>query len=272
MTDRYPPFRLDVGGSEDGHDVTMPPASPDPAERPPTTTSVADRPAGGEWNGGRILAVTAGALVSLVALGVLAAGAIGLWADTAGRENGFVTSPAAEFDADAYAVITDSFDVRIDRTDWVVPDAILGDARVTVSSDQPIFVGIARTVDIQRYLDGVSYASLPDMIRNNNHIRAGAGDAPYAPPTDQTFWVASSSGPGSQSVTWPITDGAWSIAVMNADGSKGLAFEGDVGAEAPVLRPIAIGLLIAGGVVFLIAIALITGAISRASRPRRSVR
>jgi hypothetical protein len=57
---------------------------------------------------------------------------------------------------------------------------------------------------------------------------------------------------------------------MNADASSGVDFEGVIGAEVPVLRPIAIGLLIGGGVLLLMAIAVIGGGIARAGRSNRA--
>ena len=47
---------------------------------------------------------------------------------------------------------------------------------------------------------------------------------------------------------------------MNADGSRGIAADVSVGATAPFLFAIALGLLIAGGVALVLAVLLLTSA------------
>lgn len=128
-----------------------------------------------------------------------------------------------------------------------------------------MFVGIAESTDVNRYLNGVSYATVPDLATEDGHnLAVVSGMAPEGVPQGESFWVEKSTGPGRQSITWPIADGSWSIVVMNADASQGIDFSGDVGAEVPVLRPMAVGLLIVGGVMLLVSIALIVGGVARA--------
>ena len=43
-------------------------------------------------------------------------------------------------------------------------------------------------------------------------------------------------GTGRQAVQWDAKDGSWSVVVMNADGSPGVAADVDAGAKAPFLR------------------------------------
>ena len=274
MTDAYPPFRLDTGGNEPGATVTMPP--PTDGESPPSAPiesegavrATVERPSQG-WTAGPLLALIIGCLVALTSLGGLVGGGLALWADTTQRDQGFVTTPVGELDTDAYAVISEGIEIHADEgPDWVLPRAILGDARVRVTGDTPIFVGIAPTSDVERYLRGVSYAMVSDLgIHDGHNLPARVGGAPQAEPSAQDFWVASSAGKGTQSIRWAVSNGEWSVVVMNPDSSRGLAFEGDVGAEVPVLREIAIGLLIGGGVLLLVAVALIGGSIARADRP-----
>ena len=90
------------------------------------------------------------------------------------------------------------------------------------------------------------------------------GGTPGSPPATQGFWVASASGPGTQTVEWEPADGSWTVVVMNADGQPGIGTVGaDLGARYPALVWIAFGVL-AGGAVFLIGgVFLISGAIRR---------
>jgi hypothetical protein len=70
---------------------------------------------------------------------------------------------------------------------------------------------------------------------------------------------------GTQTLTWKVRDGDWSVVLMNADGSRGVAADLDLGAKLSFLLWVSIGLLI-GGV-------LVTGGstalIVLAARPRR---
>ena len=275
MTDEYPPFRLDSGGNEPGGALTMPPSvgsgAPSTSQTAADTTTsavtTAPRTRSG-WTVGPVIALILGCVTALSSLGLFAGGGVALWAHTTQREDGFVTTPSVELSTDAYAIVSEGIELRVDGPDWVLPRTILGDGRLTVSSDEPAFVGIAPTRDIDRYLDGVSQSLVPDLAWRGGldlPVVDGGGE-PATRPGEEDFWIASSEGAGTQSITWPLSNGDWTIVVMNADGSGRVAFEGTVGAEVPVIAPIAIGLLIGGGVLLLIAVALIGGAISRAGR------
>lgn len=177
-------------------------------------------------------------------------------------------SPSTDFDTGAYAVVAEGLEIEAEGPEWVLPDSILGDARVRVAgTDKPVFVGIGRSADVDRYLSGVSYSEIPDLSHEDGrNLPATAGGGPAARPASQPFWAASSEGPGTQSIEWPVSTGSWSVVIMNVDGSPGLAFRGDVGAEVPVLRPIYIGLFVLGNVLLVAAVVLIVAAVKRAGR------
>jgi hypothetical protein len=78
-----------------------------------------------------------------------------------------------------------------------------------------------------------------------------------APPGDQTFWRASVQGDGTQDLVWAIEPGDWMLVVMNADGSRGIDVSGSIGAEAPWLLAVGIGLLAAGVVLLAIGLTLV---------------
>ena len=91
--------------------------------------------------------------------------------------------------------------------------------------------------------------------------RTTDGSAPTVPPADLDIWVAQSSGTGTQSVTWPLERGDWTVVVMNADGSAGVTADLAVGATVPALDWLIPTLLITGGVGLALGIVLMVVAL-----------
>ena len=124
---------------------------------------------------------------------------------------------------------------------------------------------IAPRVDLEAYLLDVSYSEIEEIdfedyrkdrvwtTEYDDHIGPNAP----APPGDQTFWRASVSGEGTQDLIWEIEPGDWSLVVMNADGLRGIDVTGSVGAEAPWLLAVGIGVLATGVVLLAIGLALV---------------
>jgi hypothetical protein len=72
------------------------------------------------------------------------------------------------------------------------------------------------------------------------------GGAPSGAPGTQTFWAASSSGVGEQTLEWDPEDGDWRAVVMNEDASRDVAADMSIGAELDSVLWIGIGLLVLG--------------------------
>jgi len=64
-------------------------------------------------------------------------------------------------------------------------------------------------------------------------------------------------------VVWKPTDGSWDVVVMNPDARHGLAVIGKLGARAPALPWIGVGLLAAGVVLLAGGALLVAGALRR---------
>jgi hypothetical protein len=277
MTDRYPPFRLDMGGADPG---TRPvgPAGPPPG--PVAATAPPPAPAGsaagappsygtsGGWSVGRVVAAVIGALLLLTSTGLLVGGGALAWADTTQRDDGYVWTPTDDLATDGYALAVEDLTLDTAGDEWVV-DEVLGDARLEVTAaDQSdeVFVGVARAADAAGYLDGVAYREIDELGPDGglDEGRDNSGGAPAGVPGDEDFWVASTEGDGTQTLTWTPSDGDWTVVVMRADGTAGLDVDARAGVTAPGLPWLWGGLLIVGGVFLVLGALLVAVAVRRA--------
>ncbi len=251
MTDRYPPFRMDMGGREPGA-RPVPPVPPTPA---------GGAGGAGGWTAGRTVAVVIGSVLLFLSTGLLAGGGALLWADGTQRADGYVMSGWTGITTAGYAVTGEDVELHTGGSDWVLDD-VLGTARLEVRTADgdatELFVGVARTRDAEEYLHGVGHGQFRDFGPgwDGGHMRHGAmehiaGGAPGVAPGESDIWVAESSGPGTQRLDWRPADGTWTVVVMRADGARGIDVEARVGATAPGLPWLAGGLLGTGALLAL---------------------
>lgn len=204
------------------------------------------------WTGARIAALAVGTLLVLASLALLGGGGTGLWADLTQREAGYVTTGAHSFSTSGSALATEHTQLGSAGVGWLYSPALLGKVRIRVTPmnpTAPLFVGIGRSSDIDRYLARVDHTVISDFFGNKVETIPG-GNAPSAPGA-QHFWAASAAGAGARTLEWKPKGGTWTVVVMNADGRRGIDVRADLGARMPALLWIAIGLLI-GGAVFLV--------------------
>lgn len=142
--------------------------------------------------------------------------------------------------------------------------------RISVASaDHPVFIGIGRAADVDRYLAGAAYDKVTDLEVDPFRLKTVRQDGTSrpAPPAEQTFWVARGSG-SNASLDWKISDGTYRVVMMNADASTGVGLNGRFGLTIPHLFAFGIGILIAGIVAVLIGITLlVVGVRMRPSSP-----
>ncbi len=203
---------------------------------PPPTTAPVHKPAGrtGAMIGGGILA-TAGAVLALGGGGILAIGG----------SDGTFTSGHEDVSTTSHALVSEV--AKIDGTrEWT--DA-LGHPRVRVNADssKPVFVGVARKSDVDRYLNGAEIDKVTDFDVDPFSLDKTriSGDAHPKPPATQSFWVAKSTGT-TANLDWKVRDGNYRVVVMNADGSRGVDTQSQFEVEVPHLGTIAIVMLILG--------------------------
>jgi hypothetical protein len=242
------------------------------ATEPTTESPTAPGPRRPRWSAGRIVLVILGSLAALIGAGLLAAGGGLLWADQTQRDDdGYLSTPTERFEASSYAIVSEPIDLveaDTEGADWLLSDDVLGDVRLQ-AADGDLFVGIGPTSDVEAYLSGVERHLVTDVEYDPFRARyeARAGDAPTAPPGEQDFWAATASGSGEQTLTWDPESGNWSLVLMNADAAPGIAADLNVGAEANFLIWLAIGLLVAGGILVLGGAGLIYLGVRHAAAP-----
>jgi hypothetical protein len=222
-------------------------------------------------NGRSIALVITGSLASLLAVGLLSAGGLALWGNSEKDGDGYLSTDTHQFEAGTRALATENLDVNLGDADWIAQTNDLGKVRVQVDSrgEQPVFVGIARTSDVEDYLAGVSHTTLTDV--DTTPFEASyddhAGDRRPAAPADSQIWAASEQGSGKQTLNWEIADGDWSVVVMNADGSAGVDADISTGAELPFLSALGWTALGSGGFVMIVGVALLVMGIRRPRNP-----
>jgi hypothetical protein len=218
----------------------------------------------------RVLLVTFGVLGVLAGLVLAAGGAVVTWAYATQRDSaGFFSTDVERLDTPTFAVASDPAFLgergraRDWRHDW--GDLLTVRLRIDGAAGQPVFVGVGPEDDVDAWLAGTSHAVLSDVDFDPFDPTYDVQPGRLAPddPEAQDFWVASASGRGRQTVEWDFDEGDWVAVVMNADSTRGVAFDASVGVKSDRVLPIGIGLLVAGGVSLIVATAMIVVAVAR---------
>jgi hypothetical protein len=218
-------------------------------------------------NGSRIALTITGAIASLIAVALVAGGALALWGNSLKDDDGYLKTDTERFSADTRALATENVDVDLGDADFLAESNDLGNITVTAQSrdEKPVFVGIARTSDVERYLANVPYTTVNDIdaapFRADYERHAGHRH-PVAP-KHAGIWQASSYGDGEQSIDWEIDDGDYSVVVMNADGSLGVDADISAGADLPYLDEIGWSAIGSGVFALILGIGLIALAVRK---------
>jgi len=240
-----------------------------------TTTHPVPERGTSPWGAGRVVLLVVGSLASLIAFALLMAGLMVALAHVTARDSaGFYTSPSERFSTQTYALTAEGMqigDIRGDGADWAL-DAFDATVRVRASAPNgdPVFIGIAREQAVDRYLAQSAHEEISDVHGgpfSYDSVRRGGSGVPGLPAAAK-FWAASSSGPGTQAVTWKPDVGRWAVVVMNADRSPGVAADISLGAKSGAVLPVGFSLLGVGLLGLAAAVGLIVLAVrERAGRP-----
>ena len=263
MRDEYPPFRLDQGGTEDG----SPDDGPQPSDLHPLAAEApmgTPQPAEGRGTVGKVVLIVVGVITGIIAFGLLAGGCALVAVDQTQRDgDGFLMSPSQEFTSSSYAIVSESAELDTNGAEWAL-DTFLGTVRIRSESTRPVFVGIGPARDVDRYLEGVEHDVVDDLDSSGDpEYSRQPGGAPPGRPGAETFWAASVSGAGEQTLDWDPQDGDWRAVVMNVGATRGVSSDMSIGAELDTVLWIGIGMLVFG-ILFAAGTALaITGAVRR---------
>lgn len=224
-------------------------------------------PAAAGWTTGRIVSAVIGTVLGLCALGALSAGGTALWADATQRHSGYVHLGTASYTTAGHALASDTIKVH-GGLGWLAP--LIGQIRIRVTGTGRAggeFAGVAPANAASRYLYGVSYTTVSSYDGHRMGINHPGSRAPR-PPRSTPIWAAQASGIPSATLLWTVRDGDWTVIVMNADGSAGVAVRADLAASLPALGWLATEFLAGGTVLALIAFACIRVPVRLATTPR----
>lgn len=215
----------------------------------------------------RIIQLVAGAILVLVGIPLLAAGAALGWLRLAVQDDdGWFRATPETVTSAGVAITSPDIDLgsRPDRGDWVPLDGDLAAVRVTARGDD-LFIGIAPTADVDRYLRGLAHDEVVGGLFEPGSVEltTSPGELTAAPPATQSFWVAS----GDSTVQWDVEPGTWSAVVMRADGSAGV--NATIGAQVRIswLGPLAVGTTIGGAVLLAAGVWMIVAAAASTAVP-----
>lgn len=210
---------------------------------------------------GRVVAVIAGVLVGLVAIGLLIGGTfLTIGYVVTAEDDGYFDTPAKRFGTPTVAVTTEEADLAADPAPpdqlWDFIDFSVRFRVVGFGDD--VFLGVGSQSDVEAYLGSVAH----DEVRE---VRPGQtveylnipGSDTVEPPVDQDFWVVETAGSGPQELVWDVTEGTWVVVLMNADGSPGVAADVSVGAKSGLILPLGVALLVFGLFLFVIAVVIV---------------
>jgi len=249
----------DDGDMTNTPDSTLPPPGAPQSAPPPPARARTPR----TRTAGHIVAIVVGCLLLVPGLGIAAGGAAAaIGQAVATDDDGYFRFTLDRVESTGVAVATTDLwldDVEGDASPWVF-DFLDVDLRLRVdgaATTDDVFVGIARSADIEAYLDAAAYSEVTEVDDHAPRYRQIDGIRSIEPPIDQDFWTASASGTGEQQLEWEARGGRWSVVVMNADGSPAVAADVEVGARSGAVTAVSIALLAMGGIIASVAIVLI---------------
>ncbi|UCG83936.1 MAG: hypothetical protein JSW38_03715 [Dehalococcoidia bacterium] len=219
----------------------------------------------------KILLLVLGVILVVGGLAVAIGGGAALWANSALTDDeGYITTETIRIDKDSHAIVSEPTDIEVGS--WGVWDwGDLVTFKIEGSNDDSsknIFLGVAEERDLKGYFSDVNYDEVTDLEINPDRLeyRNHPGSSEPAAPITQSFWLEFVNGPGTQILKWELQPGAWSLVLMNEDGSAGVDASVVLGVKIPWLLGAGVGLLVGGILVLLLGASLIVISVLRTPR------
>lgn len=187
-------------------------------------------------------------VAALAFIGSAVAGIVGL--ETNRDSTGYLTTHRHHYQTSSYALSTETLDVGGLTGALEAGLFRLRIAATSTDAAKPLFIGIAGSSDVSRYLARVEHDELRDISFDPfkvDYRRLGSGKL-TALPAAQSFWQTHASGTGTQMISWPVKKGHWSAVVMNADGSRNVSVDAQLAARLSGAWWIVAGLFALGAV------------------------
>jgi hypothetical protein len=216
-------------------------------------------------------ALIGAAVTGLIAFALFLAGGLLLWANGHYKDaDGYLSTGSQRFATHEYAITTPNLEVGAHAPGFLLKADRYGAIRLEAmpKAGKPLFVGVARTRDVDAYLRDVARSEVSDLdfAPFSASYTQRAGTNRPAPPAAAGIWAAH----GTRAVKWNVQSGDWSVVVMNADGSRGVNASLSAGAKVPYIATI--GYTTLGiGLLFIVATAALTAYGSRPVTRRLAV-
>jgi hypothetical protein len=166
------------------------------------------------WPARRVTGLLVGLVLVLVSLGLIGAGA---FAAIAGSDGTYVDLGAhGSYSTHRYGLATESTNWQSQLFGWA------GSVRLRVASagQKPIFVGVAASDALSRYLSGTGYTTVGERSGGGVVRTDHDGAAPATQPARAVNWTADAEGLGTQTLRWSATRRPQIVFAMNADRSS----------------------------------------------------
>jgi hypothetical protein len=126
------------------------------------------------------------------------------------------------------------------------------------SPNRPVFVGVARADDVDRYLNQVAFDEVTDFTLSPYRVQTvrHEGSRVPDPPTQQSFWVATATG-SDATLQWRVTEGDYRLVVLNANAARGVSTTSQFGVKIGALFGIAVAVVLLGGLLAVIGAVLL---------------
>lgn len=214
----------------------------------------------------RVILTIVGILVLVAGLGLVALGISGI---VLFGSDGTFESNTGRVTSLGYALASDTIEVED------VGPASFGPASLLVTAEnrdaaRPVFIGIARKADADRYLNGVAHDVVTDFDPRpfSVELQAVAGTVVPPPPESQpVIWDVTAVGTGQQVLEWDVAKGAFVVVVMNGDATAPVDVNLSVGAELPWVFPVSVITIVVGAVLAFIGITVLSNAGKATKKP-----